>query len=87
MKAPLVHQGLTDAVMVTSSKEEEDVKKVSQEIEVKAHSAIPLSLEDEVPREVIDEESAMGLWNKLGSIYMKKLLTNKLYLKKKDSTR
>uniref|UniRef100_A0A803PZS3 Uncharacterized protein n=1 Tax=Cannabis sativa TaxID=3483 RepID=A0A803PZS3_CANSA len=59
MKTLLVHQGFADAIMVTSSKE--DVKKVFQEIEVKAHSAIVLSLGDEVLREVADKESALKL--------------------------
>uniref|UniRef100_A0A803PAR7 Reverse transcriptase domain-containing protein n=1 Tax=Cannabis sativa TaxID=3483 RepID=A0A803PAR7_CANSA len=34
-------------------------------------------------REVFDEEKALGLWNKHSSIYMKKSLANKLFLKKR----
>uniref|UniRef100_A0A803Q6K9 GAG-pre-integrase domain-containing protein n=1 Tax=Cannabis sativa TaxID=3483 RepID=A0A803Q6K9_CANSA len=54
-----------------------------KEIQNKAHSAILLSLGDEVLREVSSVETAVGLWKKLASIYLKKSLANKLYLKKK----
>jgi hypothetical protein len=53
------------------------------ELEEKAHSAILLSLSDEVLREVADEETAAGLWKKLKSLYMKKSLMNRLYLKQR----
>lgn len=49
----------------------------------KAHSAILLSLSDEVLREVADKETAAGLGKKLESLYMKKSLTNRLYLKQR----
>lgn len=32
-------------------------------------------------REVVDEETVVGLWKKLENLYMKKSLTNRLYLK------
>ena len=47
----------------------------------RAHSAILLSLGDEVLREIADEETATGLWLKLESRYMTKSLTNRLYMK------
>lgn len=34
-------------------------------------------------RDVANEETAVGLWNKLESLYMKKLLTNHLYLEQR----
>ena len=46
-------------------------------------SAILLSLSDGVLREVADEETATGLWKKLESLYMKKSLTNRLFLKQR----
>ena len=49
-----------------------------EELEMKAHSAIQLCLADEVLREVADEDTAVGLWLKLESLYMTKALTNKL---------
>uniref|UniRef100_A0A803NHF4 Retrovirus-related Pol polyprotein from transposon TNT 1-94 n=1 Tax=Cannabis sativa TaxID=3483 RepID=A0A803NHF4_CANSA len=82
MKAFLVHQGILEPLNEEAMKEIDDKKK-KVEIETKAHSAILLSLGDEVLREVSSEEKALGLWNKLAAIYMKRSLANKLYLKKK----
>uniref|UniRef100_A0A803PVB6 Integrase catalytic domain-containing protein n=1 Tax=Cannabis sativa TaxID=3483 RepID=A0A803PVB6_CANSA len=64
-------------------KELGDDKKKIKEIETKSHSAILLSLGDEMLRKVSNEETALGLWEILASIYLKKSLANKLYLKKK----
>ena len=58
----------------------EDEKK---ELEMKTHSVIQLYLADKVLREVVDEDTAAGLWLKLESLYMTKSLTNKLYLKQR----
>ena len=82
MKVFLVHQGISEALNIEAMEFIEDKRK-KIEIEAKAHSAILLSLGDEVLREVADEDEALGLWNKLSSIYMKKSLANKLYLKKR----
>ena len=82
MKALLVHQGISEAIDSEAMADLDDDKKKQREIQTKAHSAILLSLGDEVLREVSSEETAIGLWNKLSSIYMKKYLANKLYLKK-----
>ena len=82
MKAFLVHQGISEALDVEAMNLLEDKKK-KNEIEAKAHSAILLSLGDEVLREVAAEDEVVGLWNKLASIYMKKSLAKQLYLKKR----
>ena len=82
MKAMLVHQGLYEALDEEALAAIEDRKK-QKEIQIKAHSAILLSLGDEVLREISDEETAVGLWDKLAKIYLKRSLANKLYLKKK----
>jgi hypothetical protein len=50
------------------------------ELEEKAHNFILLSLSDGVLRKVAIEETAVGLWKKLESLYMKKSLTNHLGL-------
>ena len=47
----------------------------------KAHSAIILSLDDKVLREVAHETSASAIWKKLEDLYMVKSLANRLYLK------
>ena len=50
-------------------------------MDLKAASTIQLCLADKVMYNVMDEETATGLWSKLDT-YMTKSLSNKLYLKK-----
>ena len=83
MKAVLVQQGCSAALegeekLPTNLKAEEKT-----DILAKAHSAILLSLTDEVLREVVDETTAAGLWKKLESKFQKKSLTNRLYQKQR----
>ena len=52
-----------------------------EDLLVQAHSAIQLSLADEVLREIVDEDTAARLWFKLESWYMTNSLTNRLYMK------
>jgi len=54
-----------------------------KELDEKAHSAILLSFSDGILKDVTDEETAAGLWLKLEHQYMKKSLTNQLYLKQR----
>jgi len=49
----------------------------------KAHSVILLILGDEVFCKVAKEKTAMKIWEKLETLYLKKSLAHKLYLKKK----
>jgi hypothetical protein len=80
MRALLRQQGsakiLNGEVPSTSTEE-------MKEFDEKAYSAILLSLSNGVLREVADEETAAGLWKKLENLYMKKSLTNRLYLKQR----
>lgn len=74
MKTLLVHQGLFATLNKEELKEEEDRKswmKVSAEIQSKAHNALILSLGDQVLREVSEKVTAIGIWDKLESNYMK----------------
>ncbi|RVW85315.1 Retrovirus-related Pol polyprotein from transposon TNT 1-94 [Vitis vinifera] len=86
MKALLVQQKCAQAI------EEEEKLPVGltaaekEEVVSRAHSAILLSLADEVLREVADETTAVGLWRKLESKYQKKSLTNRLYQKRRLHT-
>ena len=86
MHSLLVQQGLWKALKgknaspaTLSNEEKEDLLEW-------AHSAILLSLGDEVLREIVDEETAVGLWLKLESRYMTKSLTNRLYMKQRLCT-
>jgi hypothetical protein len=80
MQALLRQQGLAkilDGEVPLTSMEE--MKKFDE----KAHSVILMSLSDGVLREVADEETAAGVWKKFENLYMKKSLTNRLYLKQR----
>ncbi|KZV56298.1 hypothetical protein F511_00295 [Dorcoceras hygrometricum] len=81
MKALLVHTGLGGALNPEPQDDTIDKKKIV-ETDSKAFSAILLCLGDEVLREVAEEVSALSLWNKLESLYLKRSLANRLYLKK-----
>jgi len=52
-------------------------------LEEKIHSTILFALEDHTIIEVAEEDTIVGLWCKLESIYMTKSLTNKLLLKQR----
>ena len=81
MKALLVQQGCVAALEGKEKLPEGLQEAEKAEILAKAHSVILLSLTDEVLREVVDETTAAGLWNKLESKFQKKSLTNRLYQK------
>src|SRR3954464_3710093 len=53
-----------------------------KEIDIKANVTIILCLSDEVLYNVMNEDTAAGLWSRLESLYMTKSLSNKLYMKK-----
>src|SRR5436189_55089 len=61
-----------------STMDEDDWK----EIDGKAKATIILCLSDEVLYNVLNEDTADGMWNRLESLYMTKSLSNKLYVKK-----
>jgi len=52
-----------------------------KEMDDKALSTIQLCLSDATLQEVLSKMTAMGLWKKLEETYMKKYLTNRLWLK------
>uniref|UniRef100_A0A2C9UC07 Reverse transcriptase Ty1/copia-type domain-containing protein n=1 Tax=Manihot esculenta TaxID=3983 RepID=A0A2C9UC07_MANES len=51
------------------------------EFEEKCVRIIQLCIADNIVNNVIDEDSAMDIWEKLEKLYMSKSLFNKLYLK------
>ncbi|OMO73383.1 Integrase, catalytic core [Corchorus capsularis] len=80
MKAIMIQQNCADAIdkeMLPKKSTDKEIK----EINLKAHSAILLSLSDEVLREVVAEKDAASLWKALDDKYMKKSLTNRLFQK------
>lgn len=48
---------------------------------MKAHSSLLLSFRDVVLREVVDQESAIVIWNKIEFDFLKKSFANRLILK------
>jgi hypothetical protein len=86
MRALLRQQGL--AKVLEPQEEKIGISAIDEilerrELEEKAHNMILLSLSNGVLREVADEETTAGLWKKLESLYMKKFLTNRLFLKQR----
>jgi hypothetical protein len=86
MKALLVQQGLFKALKGKDALPESLTEDEKEEILEKAHSVIQLCLNNEVLREVVEEDTTTNLWLKLESLYMTKSLTNRLYLKKRLAT-
>ncbi|GKA34734.1 retrovirus-related pol polyprotein from transposon TNT 1-94 [Tanacetum coccineum] len=80
MHALLIQHGCEAALEVLPEDMEAQAK---AELNKKAHSALILCLGNKVLREVTRETTAAGVWSKLETLYMKKSLANKLYLKKK----
>src|SRR5436189_2232937 len=72
------YQALQEIRKKPSTMDEDDWK----EIDVKAKATIILCLSDEVLYNVLNEDTAAGMWNRLESLYMTKSLSNKLYMKK-----
>lgn len=85
MRALLVHQGLESALeeedpeTVGSSRSSEKMKHIHN----RAHSTLILSLSDSILREISDEKTALGIWNKVEALCMKKSLAHRLFLKKR----
>src|SRR3954465_10348669 len=72
------YQALQGIRKKPSTMGEDDWKK----IDVKAKATIILCLLDEVLYNVLNEDTAAVVWNRLKSLYMTKSLSNKLYVKK-----
>ncbi|GKE18328.1 hypothetical protein Tco_1425905 [Tanacetum coccineum] len=65
MRALLVQQGCAVALEGEDKFPKDMKEEVKKEILEKAHSAILLSVTDEVLREVVDQTTASGLWKKM----------------------
>ncbi|GKV31442.1 hypothetical protein SLEP1_g40128 [Rubroshorea leprosula] len=83
MQAMLIQQGLWKALEKEGKLLETLPKEENIDLKEWALSAIQLSLSDEVLGEVVEENSASTLWSKLEALYLTKLVTNRLYLKKR----
>ncbi|KAH9763595.1 hypothetical protein KPL70_001222 [Citrus sinensis] len=85
MRALLVHRGLEYAL------EEDDPEAPStsmsdekrKQIQNRTHSTLILSLSDSILREISEEKTTLGIWNKVEALCMKKSLAHRLFLKKR----
>ena len=69
--------------MLGKEKKPETMKDVEWvEMDEKAANAIRLNLGDEVIHNILEAKTAKEVWEKLEGLYMRKNLTNKLYMKK-----
>lgn len=71
-KALLLHQGLSYAICWEGLAAINDQNK-AREIQLKAHSAIVLSLGDEILREVAEEETTIEVWKKTSITFFEKI--------------
>jgi hypothetical protein len=79
----LMQQGVVKALLGKENKPTTITDEDWDEIDVRALSAIRLCLVDDVLFNIVAEKTTVGLWTKLESLYMKKSLTNRIFLKRK----
>ena len=84
MKYLLVEKEISAALKGKDSIPGDDA--VKEEINERALGTLFSGLTDKVLRNVVDLDTAKGVWEKLDSIYLAKSLTNRLYLRGKLHT-
>ncbi|KAJ8632670.1 hypothetical protein MRB53_026006 [Persea americana] len=82
MKNILIQQGIKLALLGKEYKLERLDADEWADIDERAMSSVEQYLSDEIMFNIMEEESAKDLWEKLDKLCMGKNLTNKLYLKK-----
>ncbi|GFS42004.1 hypothetical protein Acr_00g0077610 [Actinidia rufa] len=82
VKDILVQQGLAKALKGKDAKPETMKDDDWEELMMKCVSTIRLCIADNIINNVMDEDSASALWEKLEKLYLAKSLTNKLHLKR-----
>ena len=80
VKGILVQQGSMRALKGKDSKPEMMTKEEWEDLESECVSTIRLCIADNTINNVIDEDSAPALWEKLEKLYLGKSLTTKLNL-------
>src|SRR4051812_40076825 len=81
MRSSLVLQGLWKAIEENFSEDLTESKKL--DLKERALGALFMSVTDNVLHEIAGEKFTSAAWKKLEEFYSAKLLTNRLYLKKK----
>lgn len=83
VKDVLTQQGLARALKGKDGKPQEMTDDQWEELEARCVSTIRHCIADNIINNVMDEDSAPALWEKLEKLYIAKSLTNKLHLKRK----
>ena len=78
----LVQQGMVKVFLGKAKKPASITDEDWDEMDARALSAIRLCLADDVLFNIFTEKTTAGLWSKLESLYMKKSLTNRIFLKR-----
>ena len=77
----LVQQGLHKALDGVTKKPTSMSNSDWEDLDARALSTVRLCLANEVLFNIVGESTTAGLWKKLETLYMKKSLTNRIYLK------
>jgi hypothetical protein len=77
-----VQQGFQKALDGNSKKSTSMTYEECEDLDARALSTIRLCLADEVLFNIVEETKTTSLWTKLGSLYMKKNLSNIIFLKR-----
>src|SRR6516165_2995933 len=86
MLALLGNMGLDEALEGEDALPEKWTANKKKEVLKKAYNTLILSLSDKVCRQISYEKTTEEVWSKLDTLYMKKTLSNRLYLKEKFFT-
>ena len=78
----LVQQGVVKALLGKAKQPASITDEDWDEMDARALSAIPLCLDDDVLFNIITEKTVVNLWSKMESMYIKKSLMNKIFLKR-----
>jgi hypothetical protein len=77
-----VQQGVVKALLGKAKHHASIIDDDWDEMDVRALSTIRLCLADDVLFNSVSEKTTTGLWTKLENLYMKKSLTNRIFLKR-----
>src|SRR6516165_6372436 len=86
MLALLGNMGLDEALEGEDAQPEKWTTDKKKEVLKKAYNTLILSLSDKMCRQISHDKTAKEVWFKLDTLYMKKTLSNRLYLKEKFFT-
>jgi hypothetical protein len=78
----LVQQGLHKVLVGKSKKLANMIDEDHEDFDARVLSTIQLCFANDILFNIVEEDTIIGLWSKMESLYMKKSLTNHIYLKR-----